>query len=147
MPFGPITGPYGSVTLGGTQFSTDPEPYEPLNWAKRHTVHMAIGGAVTIQDFGTFMRDNTLRLGSGKERFMEESVMTALHTKYRARGVTYSFTDWLGNSFTVFIKSFVPVPWKKGGDVPGGTLSLYTYTMDLHVLVITNLIGVAYSGS
>ncbi len=146
MPFGPITGPFGSVTLGGTQFSTDPEPYEPLNWPKRMSVHPAIGGALTIQDFGVFMRDNTLKLGSGGSRFLEESVFLALHTKYRTRGVSYTLTDWLQNSFTVFIKNFRVWPFKKGGDSTGGTISLYYYEMDLHVLAITQIAGQAYSG-
>lgn len=145
MPFA-VTGPFGAVVLGGTTFSTDPEPYEPLNWTKRHSVHMGIGGALTIQDFGMTMKDNTLKLGSGRERFLEESIMLALLTKYQTKGATYTLTDWLQNSFTVFIKDFKPVPFKKGGDTNGATISLWMYTMDLHVLSISQICGVTYTG-
>jgi hypothetical protein len=145
MPFGPFVGPFGSVVLGGTQFSTDPSPYEPLNWAKRHSIQPVIGGGVVIQDFGTFMRDNTLKLGSGNERFMALDVVLALHTKFRAPGATYLFTDWLSNQFMVFIKAFVPVPFKMGGDGLGNTVSLFTYTMDLQVTTILKLLGTPYS--
>ena len=130
----------GGITLDGVIFTTDPTVYEPLNWQKRMSIQMAIGGKVTIQDFGVFQKDNTVRLGG--ENFLEDAVVQSLHTKYRTRGATYAFTDWLGNSFTVFIKTFVPVPLKKG---PG--VSLYRYTMELQVLTITNLFGVAYTGS
>jgi hypothetical protein len=132
----------GGVILGGLTFTTDPSTYEPLNWQKRFSTQMAIGGRVTIQDFGTFMKDNTLRLASGDRNFLEDSAVIELHTKYRALGLTYTLTDWLSNEFTVFIKSFVPVPFKKG---PG--TSLYTYNLELHVTTIVKLWGAVYSGS
>jgi len=140
-------GPFGGIFLGGVQFSTDPEPYEPLKWLKRHSVHMGIGGTVTIQDFGLFMKDNMLHLGSGRERFLEESIMLSLYGFYRTPGGVFSLTDWLNNSFTVFIKDFYVDPWLKGQGPTGTTISLYTYTMDLQVISIINLIGVPYTGS
>ncbi len=146
MSFGPFL-PTG-VFLDGVQFSTDPEPYEPLVWAKRHSEHMTIGGGLVIQDFGAFMKDNTVRLGSGQTRLISEDIMLLLYNKYLARGFTYTFTDWLGNDFQVFIKSFVPVPFKRGADKGGNSvLSLYTYTMELQVLQINKIAGATYTGS
>ena len=137
----------GSVVLDGIAFNTDPEPYEPLNWEKRHSVTMAIGGKVTIQDFGTFMKDNTLRLGSGENRFLDELIMAALHSRYRTHSVTYVLTDWLGNNFTVFIKNFIVIPFRRGRDVSGAPISLWHYTMELQVVTINQLLGVAYTGA
>lgn len=140
----------GGITLDGVQFNTDPVTYEPVNWEKRYAKLMAIGGALTIQDFGVFKRDNTLRLASGERNPLEESVVTQLHTRWRTKGATYALSDWLGNAFTVFIEKFVPVPLKKGRDASvagGGTISLYSYSMDLHVLQITTLLGAPYTGS
>jgi len=139
-------GPFGGVFLDGVQFSTDPEPYKPLQWAKRYSVHMGIGGAVTYQDFGIFAKDNMLHLASGATRFLEESVMLALHSRYRTKGVAFSFSDWLNNGFTVFIKDFYVDPWMKGISPSGGTISLYTYTMDLQVVSMTQFVGQAYTG-
>lgn len=146
--FGPFL-PTG-VFLGGVQFSTDPEPYEPLNWVKRHSIHQTIGGGVVIQDFGTFMKDNTLKLGSGRERFLDQAVMLLLYNKYLARGTVYAFTDWLGNDFDVFIKSFVPQPFKRGMGKAGSgpdPITLWTYTMELQVLTIRAVCGATYTGS
>jgi hypothetical protein len=136
----------GQVFLDGVQFTTDPQDYDPVQWEKRHSVHKGLQGAVTVQDFGTFKKDNTVRLGSGASGFLSQSVVSSFHTKFRTKGATYSFTDWLGNSFTVFIKSFVPVPTFLPDD-PDGTGCLYTYSMELQVLNITDLFGVAYTGS
>jgi len=129
----------GTVYLGGTQFTTDPQTYEPLKWPKRATVHKGIQGAVTVQDFGTFAKDNMIHLGSGESGFLEQSVVEALHTKYRTKGATYTLTDWAGNSFTVFIMGFEAEPTFIG--------TLFKYTMTLQVLGITNLLGTAYTGS
>jgi hypothetical protein len=140
----------GGVILDGVQFNTDPETYEPLNWPKRYSTHMAIGGAFTIQDFGLFAKDNTVRLVSGQTRPMEESVVAAIRSRYATKAGTFSFTDWVGNDFIVFIERFTPIPLKKGRDnnpIAGGTLSLYTYSLDLHVLVINQLLGAAYAGT
>ncbi len=144
--FGPFLP--GGVFLNGVQFSTDPEPYEPLNWPRRHSVHMTIGGGVTIQDFGLVQRDDTLKLGSGSERFLDEAVMLQLYALYQTRGTVYTLTDWLGNSFTVFIKDFRVWPFKRGAGRGGaGVISLWRYTMDLHVLTIGQLVGQTYTGA
>ncbi len=140
-------GPFGGVVFDGVQFNTDPSVYEPLNWAKRFSVTQAIGGKVVIQDFGTFMKDNTLRLGSGSNNPLDDAVVQALHSRFRTRGVAFTLTDWLGNQFTVFMKVFVPIPLKKGIDRAGNASSLYTYTLELQVTQIVNLFGVAYTGS
>lgn len=128
----------GIVTLDGIQFTTDPQVYEPTNWDKRHSIHKGLGGAVTIQDFGTFQKDNTVRLASGSSGYLEESVVISLHTRFRTKGATFILTDWRDNEFTVFIRSFKPVPTFFA--------SLYTYTMELQVTVITKLFGVTFTG-
>lgn len=141
-------GPFGGITLDGVQFNTDPATYEPLNWEKRFSVHQAIGGKVTIQDFGTFLKDDLLRLASGPNNPIDEPTMLALHSRFRTKGVTFTFTDWLANTFSVFIERFVAVPLKKGLNIrDGGTISLYTYEMQLHVLSITNFFGTPFTGS
>lgn len=131
--------PNGTVYLDSVQFTTDPQVYQPLQWKKRATVHKGIQGAVTVQDFGTFAKDNILYLASGPSGFMEKSVVATLHTKYRTKGATYSLTDWFGNSFTVFIEDFDPEPARMR--------TLFRYTMTLQVLGITTLLGTAYTGS
>jgi len=131
--------PNGTVFLGGTQFTTDPQVYQPLLWKKRATVHKGIQGAVTVQDFGTFAKDNRLYLASGNSGFLEKSVVDALHTKYRTKGATYTLTDWSGNSFTVFLVEFEAEPTF--------IRTLFRYSMTLQVLGITNLLGTAYTGS
>jgi hypothetical protein len=137
----------GGIFLDGVQFTTDPSIYEPANWEKRYSVTPAIGGKRTVQDFGVFMRDNTLRLGSGGVNVLNEATVVALHTRFRTRGVMYTFTDFVSNSFGVFIKTFVPIPVKKGRDQQGNVSTVYVYTMELQVLQITQLFGVAYTGS
>lgn len=137
----------GGVFLDGVQFTTDPVTYEPMNWDKRMSVTQAIGGKVTVQDFGMFMKDNTVRLASAQTNVLNESTVIELHNRHRTRGLVYTFTDWLGNSFGVFIKSFVPIPVKKGRDTAGVVSVVYSYTMELQVLSITQLLGVAYTGS
>lgn len=128
----------GHVTLGGTTFSTDPQVYEPANWEKRASVSLGIGGSVTIQDFGTFQKDNTLRLASGAAGFLDLDTVKSLHTKYRTKGAAYALTDWLGNEFTVFILDFKPVPTFIG--------DLHTYEMSLQVTAISKLFGETYTG-
>jgi len=140
-------GPFGSVVLDGVQFSTDPSVYEPLNWPKRYSVHQTIGGRVVIQDFGTFQKDNTLRLGSGDRNILDDPVVQAIHTRYRSRGSAYTLVDWLSNQFTVFIKNFDPIPLKQGVGSTGATESLYRYVLDLHVLAIVKLFGLTFTGS
>src|SRR6266705_3275869 len=106
----------GGLILDGVQFNTDPETYEPLNWEKRYSVNMAIGGAMTIQDFGLFAKDNMLNLASGGTRPLEESVVAALRARYATKAGNFTLTDWVGNSFVVFMEKFVPIPFKKGRD-------------------------------
>lgn len=130
----------GQVSLEGVQFSTDPQIYEPLNWDKRHSVHPGISGSLTIQDFGMIQKDNTLRLASGTAGYLDHTTVKALHVLYRTKGVTHTLSDWIGNEFEVFILSFAPVPTFVGS----GEEVLYTYTMELHVLDITMLLGDAF---
>lgn len=132
----------GHVILDGVTFSTDPATYEPLNWRKRASVIRGLGGAVTIQDFGTYAKDNTLRLESG-EQYVDQAFVTAMHTKFRARGATYTLTDWLANEFVVFITEFVPKPTFIGA----GADLLYTYSMSLQVVTMPSLFSTTYTGS
>ncbi len=129
----------GTVYLGGLRFTTDPQTYAPLTWRKRQSVHPGLDGAMTIQDFGVHAKDNTVRLASGSAGYLERSLVVSLHALYRTKGATYTLTDWAGNEFTVFIRDFQADPTFIG--------TLWTYTMELHVLAIAKLFGVTYSGS
>ena len=154
-----MTFPLGGITLDGVRFSTDPATYEPWNWEKRRSVHPAIGGLRTIQDFGVYQSDLTVKLVSGPHNPLDLPTVIALHNRFRTRGTTYAFTDWLGNAFTVFIDAFVPVPLKKGFALQvssytsssrsdtSSQISLFTYSMELRVTAITTLLGVAYVGT
>jgi hypothetical protein len=129
----------GTVYLGGERFTTDPQVYEPLQWPKRATVHPGLQGALTVQDFGTYAKDNSIHLASGSSGYMEQSVVAAIHTKYRIPGASYTLTDWMGNEFTVFILEFTATPTFIG--------TLCTYSITLQVLGITKLFGSSYTGS
>ena len=132
----------GHVSLDGVTFSTDPRTYEPLNWKKRATVIRGIGGAVTIQDFGTFAKDNTLRLESAGQ-YVDQAFVTAMHSRFRTRGATYTLLDWLNNEFVVFITEFVPKPTFIGA----GADLLYEYSMTLQVVTMPALFSTTYTGS
>jgi len=138
MPITETVTPRGRIVLGGTTFTCDPETYEPWNWAKRHSVHPVIGGGVTIQDFGTYAKDNTVRIGSGRY-LIDSFVADALHTKYRTAAATYTLTDWMSNTFVVFITNFRAWPNFVG--------PLWAYEMELQVISISFLLGQAYTGS
>jgi hypothetical protein len=134
----PFPNPTGGVFLDNVRFPTNPDVYEPLNWKKRETVFPSIGGKVTIQDFGVYMKDDTIRLASGQGQFLDEATVIALHTRWRTRGATYTLTDWLRNNFTVFIREFVPVNYRP---------DLYRYTMALQVTQIVQLWGTVFTGA
>ncbi len=129
----------GLLTLGGVQFTTDPDPYEHYQWPKRMSEHPYIGGGVVIQDFGVNKADLTITLGSGNSQFLERSVVLSLDTMYRTKGTTYTLTDWLGNEMTVFISEFKPTAARFG--------TAYRYTMTLRVRTITKLLGASYTGT
>ena len=133
----PFAIPTGSVFLDGIQFSTNPAVYRPFEWKKRFSVHMAIGGLVTIQDFAAVQRDLMVRLQSGEGQFLDQATVIELHARFRTKGITYTLTDWLDNEFDVFIEEFVPDIFK---------IDLYNYAMLLHVLTIVKLWGTAYTG-
>jgi len=134
--FGRLTiGPTG----GETTFTTDPEPYEPYQWPKRHSVHPGLQGAATIQDFGVFAADRRLTLEGSFDQPMDDTVVKILDGYYRTRGATFVLDDWLGNKFTVFIAAFT--------HRPHGRLAISAYRMELQVVSITNLFGSAYTGN
>ena len=134
----------GKVILGGLTLDTDPQVYEPLNWEKRHSILPGLQGAVTIQDFGHFAKDNMLRLASGRSGYLNQSKVEAIHIAFRTKGATFTLTDWIDNEFTVFITSFRPVPTFLGESL---TDNLFTYTMELRVAGITKLLGTPFVGA
>ena len=136
----------GGVFLDSVQFNTDPNPYENLNWKKRISKHPTIGDRQVIQDFGVYMVDNVLRLGSGDKQVLDSVKVIALHTRYRTRGAVYSFSDYLGNVFSVVIMDFVPIIFRRGVDQAGVVTDLYRYTMELQTVTITTLFGQPYTG-
>lgn len=137
-----ILGTFGRAALGPTgsqtTFNCDPEPYEPYQWPKRHSVHPGLQGAVTIQDFGVYAADRRLTLRGGFDQPMDDDVVKTMDGYYRSRGTKYRFTDWLGNDFTVFIASFT--------HTPHGRLAISSYQMELQVVSIQLLFGAAYTG-
>lgn len=128
----------GQVFLDGIQFTTDPRTYEPV-WPKRQSIHGGLQGAVTVQDFGVFAKDQRLRLESGGQ-WLTRTVVDALDARFQTRGAAYPFKDWVGTEATVFIVAFDPIDARLGGD-------LYEYRMELRVLALTKVRGVAYVGS
>lgn len=134
---------FGKVFLDGLQFDTDPQIYEPTNWPKRHIIIPGIDGSVTIQDFGHFAKDNTVRLSSGPTGFLNQATVAALHVKFRTKAAVFSLTDWMGNEFTVFIVSFRPIATFIGlSDAD----NLFTYDMELRVVAIAKLFGTTFTG-
>jgi hypothetical protein len=130
--------PVGGIFLDSVRFTTDPETYEPLTWAKRYSIHQAIGGKVTIQDFGTFMKDNEIKIVSGNAQFFDQATVISLHSRWRTRGATFILTDWMENNFTVFIMEFPPVNFRP---------NFYRYSMRCKVVAINQLWGVTYTGT
>jgi len=139
----------GGVVLGGVTFNTDPDPYEHQNWKKRATVFKTIGGGQVIQDFGLVQVDNTVQLQSGQAQFIDEVVRASLQTLYATKGAAFTFTDYLGNQFTVFILDFKPTIFKMGGATGPAyaATQVYHYTMSLQVISIQKLYGVTYTGA
>lgn len=127
----------GNITIGTVQLTTDPETYE-RQWPKRFSEHPGIAGSFTIQDFGRYAADMVIRLVSGRQ-FITLAVVEALDAAFGTQGATYSFTDWLGNEFTVFIRDWKPLVTFID--------DLHTYTLELRVVSITTLFGAAYGGS
>jgi len=129
--------PISSVFLGSApvQFTTDPKTYD-TSWAKRSSVHRTIGG-VTIQDFGLKAKDITLRLES-QGQFLDQETVDAIQALYAVRGAAYAFVDYRGTEATVFITLFEPEPTF----IPG----FFEYTMELQVVALTKLRGIAYNG-
>jgi len=130
--------PVGGIYLDNVRFTTDPETYEPLTWQKRFSINEAIGGRVTIQDFGVYAKDNTIKIASGNAQFLDQATVIAFHAKWRTRGATFQLQDWMSNIFTVFLMTFPPINFRP---------NIYRYTMDCKVVAITQLWGVTYTGT
>lgn len=125
----------GGISLGGVQFTTDPESYDPFSWKKRAQKFPGIA-TVTIQDFGHRYKDCEVVLRGG---FMDNAAVRTLLSMYRNKGATWQYADWLGNDFTVFIAEFHPVPLPQ--------VQACSYDMLLWATAIARLLGESYSGS
>jgi hypothetical protein len=144
----------GQITIGSVTLSTDPETYEPLNWEKRYSVHPALAGtdgtkAVTIQDFGMYAKDNTLRLSSGTGQWLDQAHVENLHDLFRERAGVHRFTDWLGNEMDVFITRFRPIPEVTMPDIDANGLTLgnlWRYELECRVVTLFSLHGNGYGG-
>ncbi len=134
-------GPFGRVSIGPTgtqvQLTADPSSYSPWAWKKRHSVHMGIGGSLTVQDFGITMKDQVIEIRGELEQFMENSVVASVFALFRVKGAVYLLTDWLDNEFTVYIEEFGPVPNRH--------VSGSTYLLKCRILGCAKLFGSAYS--
>ena len=135
------------VVLDSIPFTTDPIPYDPLNWSKRDAKQKGVGLAVTIQDFGITIKDDVLTLGSGDKQILDLVTVKAFYARYLVQGATYAFSDWLGNVFTVYIHNFHPLPKIRGRLPSGGGDTLFTYTMELWVTGCSFLLCGPYTGA
>jgi hypothetical protein len=121
------------VTLGGVTFDFDPATtrrQRPL----LGSVHVGLGGAVTVQDFGRQIEGTSIELESGTQ-YMTRETVAAIDALLADQGQTYQFLDWEGNRFEVWIEEWEPSP---------AFADLYTYRLRLRVLDVTLLHGTAY---
>jgi hypothetical protein len=130
---------FGRIYLGPDgdekQLTTDPEPYEPYKWAKRHSIHQILNGGTIIQDFGVWSGDRILTL---KHESLDNELVKAIDGYYRTRGQVFHLTDWLGNDFDVFIQDF--------SHVPDLHLAKSQYQLEARVITINKAWGATYSG-
>lgn len=130
--------PLGGIYLDEVRFTTDPKTYKPLMWKKRYSIQEAIGGKVTIQDFGMYAKDCETMLASDDKQFLDEPTTIAFHTKFRTRGATFNLRDWMLNNFTIFMMEFEPVNYRP---------NIYLYSAKFKVVAINALWGVTYTGT
>jgi len=144
----PIIPSTGRVYLGNVgseiQFTADPDSLE-IDLPKRMSIHQGLGGVVTIQDFGRFIRDAKVRLQGS---IMDDDVVRSLLNLYNTKGATYHYLDWIVNDFTVFFESFelAPITNLQLRDLSGGIGYGSRYQMTLHVLAASKLWNQVYTG-
>jgi len=140
IPTPPIGAPFplGGVYLDNVRFTTNPKTYKPVQWKKRYSIQDAIGGKVTIQDFGTFAKDCEVVLASEDKQFLDEPTTITIHEKFRIRGATFELRDWMLNNFTIFMMEFEPINFRP---------NIYLYNAKFKVVAINTLWGVTYVGT
>lgn len=125
----------GLVSLDGVEFETDARHYSGPEIERQHSMHRGIGGSLTLQDFGSAVSPEPLRLRTG-QAVLNKATMLEVQRRYLAGG-SYCVTDWLGNEFTAFIGSFRP---RATG------LDAFAYEMELKVTKVAKLYGEPYTG-
>lgn len=130
----------GKVFLNGIQFTTDPKIRR--RWDVRQTPFQGIAGSHTVQDFGRFAKDMFLTLTSDGN-FMNATLKAQIDALVAVRGLVYTYSDYMGHEGTVKIMSFDPEPTF----VRDEGLVLYQYTLELKVMTLTKMDGVAYTGT
>lgn len=126
--------------LATAQFTTDPKIQR--NWPQRQSVHRGVQGTVTVQDFGKFAKDMVLMLES-ETNWINTSFKNYVDGLMAVRGAVYDYKDYMGTEAVVKIISFEAKPTF----IRDGVLVLYEYSMELQVLALIKLDGVAYGGS
>jgi hypothetical protein len=128
-PFGP-----------SMQMTTDPEIKE--TWDSRKSVEPGLGGSSTTYDFGVFAVDCHRTLtwaGGGSAQWLDVDVIAQLRSWRAVRGSTYRYQDGEGNDWTVEITNM-------GAEREFGQPRNWRCVLDLHVLAMTDLLGVPYTG-
>ena len=130
----------GHVFLNGNQFTNDPQI--DRNWPSRQSVLPGLKGSVTVQDFDRFAKDMRLTLTSAGN-FMNQTLKLIIDNLVAVRGSTYSYSDYTGITGTVKILTWTP----KATFIRDGSFVLYEYVLELKIITLTLLDGVAYTGS
>jgi hypothetical protein len=116
------------VFINGIQLDIDPATYDPYAARKRGSVHPLIDGTVVVQDRGVGQGDQRIRM-TGKT-FLQATI-NSLWALYNETGVTYTLTDWIGNSLTVM---FTPGGESFKADIISGADGCYSFDFQLIVL-------------
>jgi hypothetical protein len=120
----------GEVTLGGVTFTVDPEEIT-VDRPPRLSYLQTIGGGL-YQDFGRIGSDTRIRLSSGTDQLLSETVKAAIEEMAAEKGVAWPYSDPTGLSANVVILRFAP---KKTFFRGGGSGDLY-YAYELELAVV-----------
>lgn len=130
----------GKVFLNGLQFTTDPKI--DRDWPSRQSVLPGINGSVTVQDFDRYRKDMKLTLTSNGN-FMNASLKHNIDILVGQRGFAYSYSDYTGLIGTVKILNFKATPTF----IRDGLTVLYEYSLELKIMTLTQMDGVAPIGN
>jgi hypothetical protein len=126
--------------IGVVIFDIDPTQYDPFRAPIRGSSTKTLDGCVVHQFFNLQQKDQIITLQGS---ITELDTMQALWSKYRsgAGGTEFELRDWYDNRFRCIFtpgeESFHPIPIS-------GSLTAFTYTMNLTVRSILQWFGGSY---